>query len=165
MIVRLLVCRNSRSDADVGPAAPVVVPEAALAGAVVMVQAGTQAQSADQVLDLADVEAFVQVGRAEALDCEPVGDGGVPQALTGQCPDPLRQCRVLRQLVDPGHGADQGGVGLVAAGPGHGGVDAFGGAVDGDLDGLDDGTQQPLVVGSAGRRRGPQCRDVAGQGA
>jgi hypothetical protein len=33
-----------------------------------MVQAGTQAQSADQVLDLADVEALVQVGRAEALD-------------------------------------------------------------------------------------------------
>ena len=56
-------------------------------------------------------------------------------------------------------------MGLVAAGPGHGGVDAFGGAVGGDLDGLDDGPQQPLAVGDGGRRRGPQGRDVAGQGA
>jgi len=55
-------------------------------------------------------------------------------------------------------------VGLVAASPGHGGVDAFGGAVGGDLDGLDDGPQQPLAVGNGGRRRGPQRRDVIGQG-
>jgi hypothetical protein len=68
---------------------PLVVPEAALIGAVVVVQAGAQAQSADQVLDLAGVEAFVQAGRAEALNCQPVGDRGVPQALTGQCLDPF----------------------------------------------------------------------------
>jgi hypothetical protein len=38
-------------------------------------------------------------------------------------------------------------------------------AVGGDLDGLDDGADQPLAVGSGGGRRGPQRRDVAGQGA
>ena len=56
-------------------------------------------------------------------------------------------------------------MGLVAAGPGHGGLDALGGAVGGDLDGLDDGADQPLAVGDGGGRRGPQRRDVAGQGA
>jgi hypothetical protein len=56
-------------------------------------------------------------------------------------------------------------MGLVAAGPGDGGVHALGGAVGGDLDGLDDRAQQPLAVGHGGRRRGPQRRDVAGQGA
>ena len=74
------------------------------------------------------------------------------------------QRRVVRQLVDPGHRAPQVGVGLVAAGPGHGGVHALGGALGGDLDGLDDGAQQPLAVGHRGGRRGPQRRDVAGQG-
>jgi hypothetical protein len=42
-----------------------------------VVQAGTQAQPADQVLDLAGVEAFVQAGRAEALGGEPADDLGV----------------------------------------------------------------------------------------
>ena len=56
---------------------PLAGPEAALVGAVVVVQAGTQAQSADQVLDLAVVEAFVLAGRAEALGCELAGDRGV----------------------------------------------------------------------------------------
>ena len=111
------------------------------------------------------MEAFVQAGRAEALGGQLAGDRGAAQALPGQCPDPLRERRVVRQLVDPGHRAPQVGVGLVAAGPGHGGVDALGGAVGGDLDGLDDGAQQPLAVGHGGRRRGPQRRDVAGQGA
>ena len=111
------------------------------------------------------MEAFVQAGRAEALGGELAGDRGAAQALPGQCPDPLRERRVVRQLVDPGHRAPQVGVGLVAAGPGHGGVHALGGAVGGDLDGLDDGAQQPLAVGHGGRRRGPQRRDVAGQGA
>jgi hypothetical protein len=56
-------------------------------------------------------------------------------------------------------------VGLVAAGPGHGGLDALGGAVGGDLDRLDDGADQPLAVGGGGGgRRGPQRRDVTGQG-
>ena len=55
-------------------------------------------------------------------------------------------------------------MGLVPAGPGHGGVDALGGAVGGDLDGLDDGADQPLAVGGGGGRRGPQRRDVTGQG-
>jgi hypothetical protein len=67
---------------------PLAGPKAAPAGAVVMVQAGTQAQPADQVLDLAVVETFMLVGRAEALGCQPVGDRGVAHALTGQCPDP-----------------------------------------------------------------------------
>src|SRR6266851_826177 len=70
-----------------------------MAGAGVMVQAGTQAQPADQVLDLACVEAFVQVGCVETLGCEPVGDRGVPQALAGQSPDPRGQRRVVGQLV------------------------------------------------------------------
>ena len=113
---------------------------------VVVVQAGPQAQPADQVLDLAVVEAFVLVGCAEALGGEPAGDRGVAQALTGQCPDPLGQRRVVRQLVDPGHRAEQAGVGLVAAGPGYGGLDALGGAVGGDLDGLDDGADQPAPL-------------------
>src|SRR2546430_8722354 len=68
---------------------PLAGPEAALIGAVVVVQAGTQAQPADQVLDLPGVEVFVQVGRAEAVEGELAGDRGVPQARTGQCPDPL----------------------------------------------------------------------------
>jgi hypothetical protein len=139
--------------------------EVALIGAVVMIQAGTQAQPADQMLDLAVVETFMLAGRAEALRCELAGDRGVAQAFTGQCLDPFGQRRVVRQLVDPGHRAEQRGMGLMAAGPGHGGLDAFGGAVGGDLDGLDDGTQQPLAVRNGGRRRGPQRRDVAGQGA
>ena len=46
-------------------------------GAVVMIQAGSQAQPADQVLDLAVVEAFVQARGAEAVGCQPVGDRGV----------------------------------------------------------------------------------------
>ena len=100
-----------------------------------------------------------------ALGGEPSGDRGVPQALAGQGSDPLHQCGVVRQLVDPGHRAEQVSVGLLAAGPGHRGVDALGGAVGGDLDGLDDDAEQPLAVGHGGRRRGPQRRDVAGQGA
>jgi hypothetical protein len=44
-------------------------------------------------------------------------------------------------------------------------VDALGGTVGGDLDGLDDGADQPLAVGHGGGRRGPQRRDVVGQGA
>ena len=76
-----------------------------------------------------------------------------------------RQRRVVRQLVDPGHGAAQAGVGLVAAGPGHGGLDALGGAVGDDLDGLDDRAEQPLAVGHGRGRRGPQRRDIVGQGA
>ena len=55
--------------------------------------------------------------------------------------------------------------GLVAADPGDGGVHAFGGAVGGDLDGLDDRAEQPLAVRHRGSRRGPQRRDVADQGA
>src|SRR5262249_14254679 len=86
---------------------PLARPEAALAGAMVVVQAGPQAQAADQVLDFAWVEAFVQVGCAESLGCELVGDRGVLQALIGQCPDPLGQRRVVRQLVDPGYRAEQ----------------------------------------------------------
>jgi hypothetical protein len=52
-------------------------------GAVVVVQAGTQAQPADQVLDLPIVEAFALAGRAEALGGELPGDRGVPQSLSG----------------------------------------------------------------------------------
>jgi hypothetical protein len=122
-------------------------------GAVVVVQAGTQAQPADQVLDLAVVETLTLAGRAETLEGELSGDRGVPQALIGQSPDPIRERRVVRQLVDPGYRADQVGTGLVAAGPGHGGVHALGGLVGGDLDRLDDGAQQPLTVGHGGRRR------------
>ena len=55
-------------------------------GAVVVVQAGAQAQPADQLLDLAGMEAFVQAGRAEALGCQLAGDRGAAQALPGQCP-------------------------------------------------------------------------------
>src|SRR5690348_561693 len=43
---------------------PLAGPEAALVGAVVVVQAGPQAQLPDQVLDLAGMEAVVQAGRA-----------------------------------------------------------------------------------------------------
>ena len=100
-----------------GSQPPLAGPEAAVIGAMVVVQAGAQAQPADQLLDLPTVEAFVQAGRAEALGCELPGDRGVPQALTGQCPDPLRERRVVRQLVDPGYRAEQVGTGLVAAGP------------------------------------------------
>ena len=107
------------------------------------------------MLDLAVVEAFMLVGCVEALGRELAGDRGVAQAFTGQCLDPFGQRRVVRQLVDPGHRAGQAGVGLLPAAPGHGGLDALGGAVGGDLDGLDDGTQQPLAVGDGGRRRGP----------
>ena len=46
-------------------------------GAVVVIQAGAQAQPADQVLDLAVVEALVQARGAEALGCQAVGDRGV----------------------------------------------------------------------------------------
>ena len=60
---------------------PLAGPEAAVIGAVVVVQAGTQAQPADQVLDLAVMEAFVLAGCAEALGCELAGDRGVAQAL------------------------------------------------------------------------------------
>jgi hypothetical protein len=51
---------------------------------VVVVQAGAQAQLADQVLDLAGMEAVVQARRAEALGGELPGDGGAVQALPGQ---------------------------------------------------------------------------------
>jgi hypothetical protein len=57
--------------------------EAALAGAVVVVQAGAQAQPADQVLDLAIVEAVVLAGCAEAPGGELPGDRGVAQAFAG----------------------------------------------------------------------------------
>ena len=60
------------------------------------------------------MEAVVQAGRAEALGCELPGDRGAAQALPGQCPDPLRERRVVRQLVDPGHRAPQVSMGLVA---------------------------------------------------
>lgn len=56
---------------------PLAGREAALAGAVVVVHAGAQAQLADQVLDLAGMEAFVLAGCAEALGCELAGDRGV----------------------------------------------------------------------------------------
>src|ERR1700761_6196096 len=46
---------------------PLAGPEAAVIGTVVVIQPGTQAQPADQLLDLAVVEAFVQVRGAEAL--------------------------------------------------------------------------------------------------
>ena len=72
-------CRRHPDLAGEGGQPPLARSEAALAGAVVMVEAGAQAQAADQVLDLACVEAFVLVGRAEALGCEPVGDLGVPR--------------------------------------------------------------------------------------
>src|SRR5438552_14927737 len=70
-------CRRHPDLAGEGGQPPLAGPEAALAGAVVMVEAGAQAQAADQVLDLAGVETFVLVGCAEAFGCEPVGDLGV----------------------------------------------------------------------------------------
>jgi hypothetical protein len=69
---------------------PLARLEAAVIGAVVVVQAGAQAQPADQLLDLAGMEAVVQAGRAEALGCQLADDRGAAQALPGQCPDPLR---------------------------------------------------------------------------
>src|SRR5205823_3725976 len=72
---------------------PLTGPEAALTGALVVVQARAQAQAADQVLDLSGMEAVVQAGCAEALGGELAGDRGSVQALPGQCPDPLRQRR------------------------------------------------------------------------
>jgi hypothetical protein len=81
---------------------PLAGPEAALAGARVMVQAGAQAQPADQVLDLARMEVLVQAGRAEALGRKPAGYHGTVQALAGQGRDPLGQRPVVGQLLDPG---------------------------------------------------------------
>src|SRR5438132_11229277 len=69
-----------------GSQPPLAGPEAALIGAVVVVQAGTQAQPADQLLDLPVMEAVVQAGRAEALGGELPGDRGGPQPL----PRPVR---------------------------------------------------------------------------
>src|SRR5262249_17261889 len=68
---------------------PLAGPEAALVGAVVVVQAGPQAQPADQLLDLPVVEAVVQAGRAEALRRELPGVGGAGRARPGQGADPL----------------------------------------------------------------------------
>jgi hypothetical protein len=70
--------------------------ETALIGAAVILQTRAQAQPADQVLGLAEVEAFVQMRRAEAFGGEPVGDRGVAQALTDQRLDPLGQRRGSR---------------------------------------------------------------------
>jgi hypothetical protein len=70
-------CRGHSDLAGEGGQPPLAGPDAALAGAGVVVQAGAQAQAADQVLDLAGVEAFVQAGCAEALGREPAGDLGV----------------------------------------------------------------------------------------
>src|SRR5512135_2879001 len=64
-------CGRHADLAGQGGQPPLAGPEAALIGAVVVVQAGPQAQPADQVLDLAVVEAFVLAGRAEALGSEP----------------------------------------------------------------------------------------------
>src|SRR6266487_6385751 len=58
-------CRWHPDLAGEGGQPPLAGPEAALAGAGVVVQAGAQAEPADQVLDLAGVEAFVQAGCAE----------------------------------------------------------------------------------------------------
>src|SRR5579875_415514 len=100
-----------------GSQPPLAGCEAAAAGAVVVVEAGAQAQAADQVLDFAGVEAVVEAGGAEPLGREPAGDLGVGQAIPGQGGEPPGQFRVVRQLIDAGHGAGQCGVGLVAAGP------------------------------------------------
>src|SRR5258707_12699605 len=72
---------------------PLAGTEAALVGPLVVVQAWAQAQPADQLLDLAVVEALAQAGRAEALDPQLAGDLGAAQALPGQCPDPPGQRR------------------------------------------------------------------------
>src|SRR5215470_9379711 len=78
--------RDRHADlAGQGGQPPLAGPEAALIGAVVMVQAGPQAQPADQLLDLPVVEAVVLAGRAEALGGELPGDRGAAQALPGQC--------------------------------------------------------------------------------
>src|SRR6185312_6019760 len=55
-------CRHADL-AGQGGQPPLPGPEAALVGAVVVVQAGPQAEPADQLLDLPDVEAVVQAGR------------------------------------------------------------------------------------------------------
>ena len=56
--------------------------EAAVIGAVVLVQAGSQAQPAGQLLDLPVMETVVQAGRAEALG----GDWAAIAALPRPCP-------------------------------------------------------------------------------
>ena len=65
---------------------PLTGPEAALTGALVVVQAGSQAQAADQLLDLAGMEAIVQAGCAQALGCQLADNRGSVQA----CPASAR---------------------------------------------------------------------------
>src|SRR6266849_9504327 len=60
-------CGRHADLAGEGGQPPLSGLEAAAVGAVVVVQAETQAQPPDEVLDLAIVEAFVQVRRAEAF--------------------------------------------------------------------------------------------------
>src|SRR5947207_2539088 len=98
-------CGRHADLAGQGGQSPLAGPEAAVIGAVVVVQAGTQTQPPDQLLDLPVVEAFVLAGRAEAFARELPGDRGAAQALPGQGPDPLREGRVVRQLLDPGPAA------------------------------------------------------------
>jgi hypothetical protein len=64
-----------------GSQPPLAGAQAALIGAVVVVQAGTQPQPADQVLDLAGMETVMQAGCAEALGGELPGDRSAVQAL------------------------------------------------------------------------------------
>ena len=75
--------RHRHADlAGQGSQPPVARPEAAVIGAVVVVQAGPQAQPADQLLDLAGMEAFVLAGGAEALG----GELAAIAALPRPCP-------------------------------------------------------------------------------
>src|SRR5207244_969777 len=83
----------------------------------------------------------------------------------GQGPDPVDQLGVVGQLVDAGDRPGQVGVGALAAGPHHTDVDAFAGALGGDPNLVDDGTQQRLAVGVGGGGRVPDRRDVLGEGA
>jgi len=119
---------------------------------------------ADQGADLLAGEPAGPLGRAESFGVKDVGDLLIRASRFGELGDAGQECRIVRQLVQAGDGADGVPGGLVPAGPGDGDIDQLAGPGDRDGDVLDQDAQQFLAVGLGGGRGVPDPRQVAGQG-
>jgi hypothetical protein len=103
--------------------------------------------------DVADAlrpEAVAAFGWAQPVGVELFGDLGRAVAGGGELPDPVGQLRVVAELGQSGHRADQFSVAVVAAGPGDPGVHAFAVAEHGQLDTFDQAAHELLAVGVGG---------------
>jgi hypothetical protein len=118
----------------------------------------------DDVEDLLGGEDRGALGRPVPFGVQRAGDLRAVAPGAGEFRDAGAEGGVVRELVQAADGPDGLPAGAVPAGPGDVHVHDLAAALDGHGHVLDQDPQQFLAVGRGGRRRGPHCREVGGQG-